>query len=210
MLQIRDVMTRDVLTVTPETTLREAADLFSRRHVSGAPVVAGEKVVGVVSATDLLEFIASNSDVATRSDEPHDLDELGASSSWDTGDALPSTAYFTALRAEVDAASGESSVSAECFANTGGPEWDALTEHTVDEVMTRKVCSLAPHLPLVAAADYMKRAEVHRLIVLEGGRLVGIVTSSDVTRAVAEHRLGERRYVFDRPAVDHRHDAGTV
>jgi CBS domain-containing protein len=60
MLQIRDVMTADVLTLTPETTLREAAELFASKHVSGAPVVVGHDVVGVVSAMDLIEFLSSN------------------------------------------------------------------------------------------------------------------------------------------------------
>ena len=202
MLQIRDVMTRDVLTVTPETTLREAADLFSRRHVSGAPVVVGEKVVGVVSSTDLLEFMASSSGVPTRSEEPREVEEPDTLPGWDADDALPPAAYFSALWTDVSAEP------AERFADTRSPEWDTLAEHTVDEVMTRTVCSLAPHLPVTAAADYMKRAEVHRLLVLDGERLVGIVTASDVMRAVAEHKLDERRYVFDRPSLDRWHDAG--
>ena len=40
-LRLRDIMTTDALTVTPETTVREAMELLARHHVSGAPVVSG-------------------------------------------------------------------------------------------------------------------------------------------------------------------------
>ena len=37
MVSLHDIMTLDVLTVSPETTLREAAALFADEYVSGAP-----------------------------------------------------------------------------------------------------------------------------------------------------------------------------
>ena len=192
MLKIHDVMTRDVLTVTPDTTLRDAAELFAHRHVSGAPVVVGEKVVGVVSASDVLGFIASNPAVPSAGEEPQEVDEWGTLPGWEVGDAPPAT-YFTELWSDVGAETDER------FVDTAGPEWDALSEHTVREVMTRKVCSLPPNRPVAEAAEYMRTADMHRVLVLEQGRLVGIVTSLDVARAAAEHKLGERRFVFDRP-----------
>ena len=53
---VRDIMTRNVTTVTPELPLREAIDVLVTNHVSGAPVVQNERVVGIVSATDLPTF----------------------------------------------------------------------------------------------------------------------------------------------------------
>jgi CBS domain-containing protein len=44
----------------------------------------------------------------------------------------------------------------------------------------------------------MKRAGIHRMFVMEGERLVGIVTTMDIARAVAEHKLYVRRFVFER------------
>jgi CBS-domain-containing membrane protein len=58
---VQDVMTRDVLAVTPGTPYREIVDCLVRREVTAAPVVDEEhRVVGVVSEADLLhkvEFI---------------------------------------------------------------------------------------------------------------------------------------------------------
>lgn len=51
----RDIMTRDVKTIPAEATLREAAELLSLYHISGAPVVdAAGNVVGILSESDLL------------------------------------------------------------------------------------------------------------------------------------------------------------
>ena len=65
--------------------------------------------------------------------------------------------------------------------------------------MTRKVCALPPDLPVTAAADYMTTADRHRVLVLEQGKLAGIVTSLDIARAAAEHKLSERQTVFGKP-----------
>ncbi len=57
MLKLRDIMTTDVVTATPDMSLREAMEMLSSRHISGAPVTAGGKVVGIFSASDLLSFL---------------------------------------------------------------------------------------------------------------------------------------------------------
>jgi CBS domain-containing protein len=54
-MKLREIMTRDVSTVTPETSLRDLAMLLSERQISGVPVVdADGVVVGVISEADLL------------------------------------------------------------------------------------------------------------------------------------------------------------
>lgn len=53
-MKVHDVMTRDVLTVAPHTSLKEVARLLSDHRISGLPVVADGEVVGVVSEGDLL------------------------------------------------------------------------------------------------------------------------------------------------------------
>ena len=56
MLTAGDVMTRDVITVKKETTIRELAELFARHRVSSAPVVDDDdNMIGIVTETDLIE-----------------------------------------------------------------------------------------------------------------------------------------------------------
>ena len=56
MLTAADVMTRDVITVKKETTIRELAELFARHRISMAPVVDDSgAMIGIVTETDLVE-----------------------------------------------------------------------------------------------------------------------------------------------------------
>ena len=58
-MKVAELMTRDVVTVTPETSLRNAASLLSTRKISGVPVVDGfGTVVGVLSEADILAKVS--------------------------------------------------------------------------------------------------------------------------------------------------------
>ena len=54
-MQVQEIMTKDVLTVRPETTVREVAEILVSHKISGLPVVdnAG-KLVGIISEGDLM------------------------------------------------------------------------------------------------------------------------------------------------------------
>jgi CBS domain-containing protein len=50
-----DIMTQPVITVTPETTIVEAAQLMLQHHISGMPVLdSGGAMVGIITEGDLL------------------------------------------------------------------------------------------------------------------------------------------------------------
>ena len=53
-MNAKDVMTTPVVTVTPDTTVREIAALLLERRISAVPVVADGRLVGLVSEGDLL------------------------------------------------------------------------------------------------------------------------------------------------------------
>ena len=149
MLRLRDIMTPNVLTATRDMSLREAMELLSRHHLSGAPVVDGGKVVGIFSATDLLTYVA------------------------DLNDTTPSLTFRRRRRRATQ-----------------------LEDVTVDEVMTRHVESLPPDCTVEEAATLMGKKQIHRILVMRGHEMLGIVSTSDVAKAVAEHRIEHRTYVF--------------
>lgn len=62
-MRAMDVMTRDVITVGPKTSVSEIAGLFLRRRISGVPVVDGDgKLVGIVSEGDLVRRVEIGTD----------------------------------------------------------------------------------------------------------------------------------------------------
>src|SRR4029079_7271517 len=80
---------------------------------------------------------------------------------------------------------------AERFA-ASRPEWSLLEEHLVSEAMSRSVCSVPQDLEVSAAAQRMLAAGALRAIVTGDDDVVGILTATDILRAVAEHRLTVR------------------
>ena len=89
MLRLRDIMTRDVVVVFSDAPLRSALELFAKHHITGAPVVDGDAVVGVVSAADLLTFAATLTTA-----EPEPTAEAQAAKPWDGGESTISTRLF--------------------------------------------------------------------------------------------------------------------
>jgi CBS domain-containing protein len=56
---VRDVMTRDVITVTETTELDEVADLLETKRVKRVPLVRDGKVIGIVSRADLVRALTT-------------------------------------------------------------------------------------------------------------------------------------------------------
>ena len=55
MLKAKDIMTKEVITVKPETTIEELARLLMKQQISGAPVVDDKgKIFGIVTENDLI------------------------------------------------------------------------------------------------------------------------------------------------------------
>lgn len=49
-----ELMTREVITVTPETAVEEIVDLLARHNIKRVPVVRGDEIVGIVSRADII------------------------------------------------------------------------------------------------------------------------------------------------------------
>jgi CBS domain-containing protein len=193
MLRIRDIMSRDVLVLSPETSVREAIVTLAERRVTGAPVVVGTRVVGVLSTSDIMEFQADEPALPSgRGAEPGPATDEYVPAEWE-GENEPGGTFFTELWWDAGAELQERFAAAETA------EWDPMAGHTVAEAMSRRVRALRPDATVDAAAALMARTGAHRVLVMDGHDLLGIVTTMDVTRAVAEHRLESRRYVFGHP-----------
>lgn len=57
---VAELMTADVMTVTPSTRTRECMTLMSQKRIRHLPVVDGEQVVGMISIRDLMDDIIAD------------------------------------------------------------------------------------------------------------------------------------------------------
>jgi CBS domain-containing protein len=53
-MRAHQIMTKPVITVSPDATIVEAANIMLQRHVSGLPVVEDDELVGIVSEGDFI------------------------------------------------------------------------------------------------------------------------------------------------------------
>ena len=146
-----DVMTRSVLSVTPNASLIEAIRLMLDNHVSGLPVIenAGQ-LVGILTEGDLLR----RGETGTERHRPRWLEIL----------------------------MGPGRLASE-YVRTHGRK--------VDDIMTREPVSVAPEAPLDEIVELMERHRIKRVPVIEGDKLVGIVSRADLLRALAR-RIDEQ------------------
>ena len=118
-LQVRDIMTTEVVAVPATTPVADVAILLHERQITGVPIVGGEgRVVGVVSEIDVLD-------------------------------------------------------------RQGG---------TAGDIMTREVISVAPETPLDEVVRLLTDRRIRRVPVLDGGRLVGLVSRADLLRLFTRTR----------------------
>lgn len=163
-ITVRDIMQGHLVTVVPEMTVRELAQLFTERRISGAPVLDRRgKPIGVVSATDVMRLVAHEAEipsgqvdwtVALLAEECNEADPDGA---------VPAT--FTASSPEALAESG-------------------LDQYCVGDIMTPVAFTVHPSDSLREVVAFLLRGRVHRALVMENEQLLGIVTPFDVLQAM--------------------------
>ena len=54
MLSVKDIMTRDLITVTPEMDIAQATKIILEKDINGVPVLDGDKLVGILCQSDLI------------------------------------------------------------------------------------------------------------------------------------------------------------
>lgn len=58
--KVSAIMTKEVLTINVNNSLKEVNDIFLKNNIRHLPVVAGEKLVGILSYTDILRISFGN------------------------------------------------------------------------------------------------------------------------------------------------------
>jgi len=120
---LKEVMTSEVVTVSPDITMRELMRVLRIKKISGVPVVARGNLIGIISLEDLVKAVA---------DSRHSQD-------------------------------------------------------TVGDRMTRKLVVLRADELAVQAVNLFAQHGYGRLPIVDNdGKLVGILTGSDITRGTAQ------------------------
>jgi CBS domain-containing protein len=149
-MRAADVMTANVITVDPDTTVQALAALLSERAISGAPVVdAAGRLVGIVSEGDLLHRIEIGTEAHGRRQRSWWLEDF-------------------------------SSEQAKDYVKAHG--------RTVKDIMTRDVVTITEQTDLGEVATLLETKRIKRVPVMRDDKIVGIVSRSNLVRALGAAR----------------------
>lgn len=163
---VKDIMQHDVIHVAPDTSVRELARILEDGGVSGVPVLdSRHRLLGVVSASDLVRLAAEEEESEPNGPEPDYEPE-------DVENEAASWAYFL----EGDSPGRYTGMDRAVA---------ALDARSVADIMTPAPYTVTPDTPVPELARLMLRNAIHRALVVDDGRLMGIVTTLDVLKTVA-------------------------
>jgi CBS domain-containing protein len=155
-VKARDIMAKRVHSVSPDLPLIDLERELAAHRISGAPVVEGGNVVGIVSRSDIDRHLARE----------------------ETRSAAAATYFYRAGFEETD--------DQESAVDPSGEALESMRKTLVREIMTPEVISVAGDDSIGAVAELMRSRRIHRVLVIEGGDLLGLVSSLDVVGTVAD------------------------
>jgi CBS domain-containing protein len=150
-MRARDIMTKDVVTVSRSTLVADIAAILVKHRISGVPVVTDDRqVIGIVSESDLLHRAETGTEVKRN--------------------------WWLILFSDPDRMARE-------YTKAHG----LRAEH----VMSRTVVSVAVDADAGEVADVLDHHRIKRVPVIDDGRLVGLITRSDLVRVLAGVEIGK-------------------
>jgi len=155
----RDAMQTDVHTVEPGMSLADLERRFLSARVTGFPVVEKGRLVGLVSRSDVVRQL--------------EVEQTQAEVVSD---------YYRDMGIVRD----EPDPDLRAIADRVGQRLEGLK---VADVMVHDLITVSPDAPLREVAATLVEHHIHRVPVVEDGRLLGIVSSLDLARLLAEGRL---------------------
>ena len=155
-VKARDIMSTRVHSVSPDLPLIELERQLTSHRISGAPVLDGGRVVGIVSRSDIDRHLSREGS------------RVAATATW----------FYRAGFDEAEPAEPAPDPSVAAI--------ESMRKTRVREIMTPEVISVAAEDPISEVAALMRNRRIHRVLVIEDGSLLGLVSSFDIVGSVAD------------------------
>jgi CBS domain-containing protein len=203
-------MTPDPITITPETGTRDIASLMVNNDISGLPVAEENRVIGIVTKSDLLKSSLIRNLALTAEDLMSDVITISRYHSLDhiinlmreRNDKIlvmnddgslagiiteSNLAFFEYM--SVDSGVPERDVTfARKERNAGQKRFRYVMDVSAvaEDVMNRPVITVAPEAPVSELVQQMSEHHITSLVVESKGDVRGIVKRDDIIREVAK------------------------
>ncbi len=151
----KGIMNKKVISFSPDDSIFNVAKIFAKKDISGAPVVEKNKVIGIISASDIIRFI----DIK--------LSKLPMIYS-------PGISCFLLLFVQLEKKNIDFK-----------KELKKITRTKIGDVMTKNVVTIKSDATLIEIADIIEKDDVNRLPVVDDkGKVIGIVARADIIKGL--------------------------
>jgi predicted transcriptional regulator len=181
---VSERMSAPVATVSPDCSLIEAGRIMEARQIRRLPVVEQGQLVGVVTQTDITRGMISLSplryvgDIMTR-----DVATVDTATTVDEAARVMSTRNISCVialhRQQVAGVITEKDLLKRIIVLHKDP-----TRTPVADIMSVPVVTVPPSYSILSASKKMETMHLHRLVVMEEREVCGIVTQTDIMRAI--------------------------
>ncbi|MHC4312936.1 MAG: sigma 54-interacting transcriptional regulator [Planctomycetota bacterium] len=183
-ITMAETMSSPVETVPADLPVIEAIKIMEDKHVKRLPVLQEKQLVGIITQTDLTQLLASAA-LWRNVIEIMSLDVAGIqrkASVADAAEVMTSRHISCTVALEEDEVVGiltERDLLKRVVSQEKTP-----ADVKLEEVMSSPVISVPPDCPVFTASRIMENLDIRRLVVTEDKHLCGIVTQTDIFRAV--------------------------
>ena len=191
-MQIKNLMSEDLITVDKDQNLSDALRLLRKNNVSRLPVTNNKQLVGIISERDIADKLGSSKYESMPASRLH-ISSVMVKDVF----TVPQTMQLDEVArlmldngiGSVPVMDGDEMVGivskADFVTLAVGIAFDKIT---VKEIMTKDLVTVSSTERLVHARRLMKEAHVGRVPVVDDEKLAGMVTSKDLMRAFIDFR----------------------
>lgn len=203
--EIMTLAKKEVISIPPTKTIKEAAEMMIEHGFRRLPVThpGSDKLLGIVTAMDILDFLGGGSkfDII---EKKHNDNFLAAINDHVkeimTRDPISISPKYS-IRESVDVMTEngigslpivdkeEKLVGIVTERDFALALAGSLTNETVGDIMIKDVITTTPGTPIESCSKIMVRNNLRRIPVVEEGKLIGIVTSTDILRFFGDKEM---------------------
>ena len=185
-ITIAETMSSPVQTVSADSYVLEAIRVMEEKHIKRLPVLEEKRLVGIITQTNLTRLLAS-SVLWKNVVEIMSLDVAGLQCRASVADAakvMTSHQISCIVTLQEDEVVGVLT-ERDLLKRVVGQQKDPA-DIRLEKVMSSPVISVPPDCPVFTAGRIMENLDIRRLVVTEDKHLCGMVTQTDIFRAVKQ------------------------
>ncbi len=152
--KVKDFMNKNVICFSPEDSIFKVVETFSKKQISGAPVVENGNLVGIISSSDITKTL--NLEILSKAPL-----------------IIPCVEHLffhlVSLTKEMKMVRERLKI---------------LRAEKVKEIMNKKPKTISPEDSIYDAAKLMNKHDINRLPVVKNNKLVGIITRQDIINSL--------------------------